>query len=277
LKRFLARQPIFDSQRIVYGYELLCRSGPENHFNAANVSAASASSVDNILLFGIERLAPACRSFLNSTRDFLIGDLALLLPKERVVIEILETIRIDTEIVDVCERLKKAGYLLALDDFQDRPDWKPTVALADFIKVDLMTTSPQDQLRMAQKYLPRNIRMIAEKVETYEEFHRAQAYGYNYFQGYFFSRPEMLSRGDIPSNKLNYLRVLQAVNQPKMDAEHVSERIKAEASVSFRLLRYLNSPVFPLIVEVKSIPHALSLLGERSVRRWVSLIVMSCC
>jgi EAL and modified HD-GYP domain-containing signal transduction protein len=120
------------------------------------------------------------------------------------------------------------------------------------------------------------IRMLAEKVETYDDFQRTPQWVYSYFQGCFFSRPEMLSRGDIPSNKLNYLLVLQAVNREQMDIDDVSERIKAEASLSFGLLRYLNFPTFPLIVEVRSIPLALSLLGERGTRKWVSLIVVAC-
>jgi c-di-GMP-related signal transduction protein len=263
VQRFLARQPIFNSARVVYGYELLFRSGPENRYDAAHADIASAATVDNILLFGMERLTPGCRAFLKCTRDFLIRDFATMLPKDRVVVEILESVPMDNEVHDACRRLKQAGYLLALDDFEDRPDWKPLVAMADFIKVDLLATSRADQLRMAQIYLPTNIRMLAEKVETYEDFHRAKECGYTYFQGYFFSRPEMLSRRDIPANQLNHLRVLQAVNRSPMNAVEVSERIKAEPSLSFRLLRYLNSPVFPLIVEVRSIPHALSLLGER--------------
>jgi c-di-GMP-related signal transduction protein len=120
------------------------------------------------------------------------------------------------------------------------------------------------------------IRMLAEKVETYDDFQRTPQWVYSYFQGCFFSRPEMLSRGDIPSNKLNYLLVLQAVNREQMDIDDVSERIKAEASLSFGLLRYLNFPTLPLIGEVRSIPLALSLLGERGTRKWVSLIVVAC-
>lgn len=276
MQRFLARQPIFNSKRVVYGYELLFRSGPENRYDAFHADMASASTVDSILLFGIERLTAGCRSFLNCTRDFLIRDFATMLPRDRVVLEILETVPMDDEVHDACRRLKQSGYLLALDDFQERPDWKPLVAMADFIKVDLLATSPADQLRLAQTYLPMNIRMVAEKVETYDDFHRTRGWGYTYFQGYFFSRPEMLSRKDIPPNQLNYLLVLQAVNRAHLDIAEVSERIKVEASLSFRLLRYLNSPAFPLIVEVRSIPHARSLLGERGTRKWVSLIAVTC-
>ena len=276
MKRFLARQPIFNCERAVYGYELLYRSGAENRYDAPSVEMASASTVDSLLLFGIDRLTPGCRSFVNCTRDFLVRDFATMLPKDRVVLEMLETIQVDDEVLAACRRLKQIGYLLALDDFLDQPAWKPLVALADFIKVDLLATSPEDQMRLAREYAPLRIRMLAEKVETYEDFHRTQQCGYTYFQGFFFSRPEMLSRRDIPSNKLNYLLVLQAVNREQMDLQDVSERIKAEASLSFRLLRYLNSPAFPLIVEVHSIPHALSLLGERGIRKWVSMIAVAC-
>lgn len=276
MQRFLARQPIFNSARVVYGYELLFRSGPENRYDGTAPDKASASTVDSILLFGMDRLTPGCRSFLNCTRDFLIRDFAIMLPKDRVVLEILESVAMDDEVRNACRRLKNAGYLLALDDFEDRPDWKPLVAMADFIKVDLLATPPADQLRLAQTYLPMNIHMLAEKVETYDDFNRTRAWGYAYFQGYFFSKPEMLSRKDIPQNQMNYLLVLQAVNRADMDIAEVSERIKAEASLSFRLLRYLNSPAFPLIVEVHSIPHALSLLGERGTRKWVSLIAVTC-
>jgi len=276
LKRFLARQPIFNSERVVYGYELLYRSGAGNYYDAPSVDMASASTADNLLLFGIDRLTPSCRSFINCTRDFLVRDFATMLPKDRVVLEMLETIEIDDEVLAACRRLKQFGYLLALDDFLDRPEWQPMVALADFIKVDLLATSADDQLRLAQTYAPMKIRLLAEKVETYDDFHRTRQWGYTYFQGFFFSRPEMLSRRDIPANKLNYLLVLQAVNREQMDIEDISHRIKAEASLSFRLLRYLNSPAFPLIVEVHSIPHALSLLGERGVRKWVSMIAVAC-
>ncbi len=251
MQRFLARQPIFHSARAVYGYELLFRSGPENRYDALQADVASASTVDNILLFGMERLTPGCRAILNCTRDFLIRDFASMLPKDRVVLEILETVPMDDEVHDACRRLKQAGYLLALDDFQERPDWRPLVAMADFIKVDLRATLPADQLRLAQKYLPMKIGMVTEKVETYNDFHRTRRWGYAYFQGYFFSRPEMLTRSDIPANQMNHLLVLQAVNRQPMDVDELSMRIKAEASLSVRLLRYLNSPTFPLLVEVR--------------------------
>jgi c-di-GMP-related signal transduction protein len=276
LERFLARQPIFDARRAVYGYELLYRSGAENRFTGNELDVAAASTLDGLLLFGIERLVPGCRAFVNCTRDFLLREFSTMLPPDRVVIEILETVHIDDELIAACRRLKYAGYLLGLDDFQDEPAWQPLVSLADFIKVDLLATSHDEQVRMARAFLPRQIHLVAEKVETNEDFRRCRDLGFEYFQGYFFSRPEMLARHDIPTRKLNCLRVLQAANALPIDAGHVCECTKAEASFSFRLLRYLNSPVFPLLSEVRSIPHAVSLLGESGIRKWVSMVAVAC-
>jgi c-di-GMP-related signal transduction protein len=276
VEKCLARQPIFNSERDVYGYELLFRSGPQNFFDGSHPEAAAASAVDNLFLFGIERLTQGRRAFINCTREFLLRDFPSTLPSDRVVLEILETIQPDDEIVAACRRLKGMGYLIALDDFQESPAWLPLTEVAAFIKVDLLASSELEQQRLSKTFASKHMRLVAEKVESYEDFERTLGWGYSFFQGYFFSRPEMLTRHDIPSNKLNYLRVLQSVNRPEMNLHDVSERIKAEASLGYRLLRYLNSPAFPLIAEVNSIPHALSLLGERGARRWVSLVAIAC-
>jgi c-di-GMP-related signal transduction protein len=276
LEKFIARQPVFNHSRVVSGYELLFRSGPENFFSSDRPDQAAAATADNLLLIGIDRLTQGRRAFINCTREFLVREFATILPKDLVVFEILETIVPDDELIAACSRLKQAGYLLALDDFRESPEWEPLVALANFIKIDFIATPAEEQQRFARVYPRTGILLIAEKVETYEEFQRSYDWGYSYFQGYFFSRPEMIRHHDVPSYKLNFLRVLQAVNQPEMNFREVSDRIKAETSLSYRLLRYLNSPAFPLATEVHSIPYALSLLGERGVRKWVSLVAVAC-
>jgi c-di-GMP-related signal transduction protein len=276
LQTFLARQPIFNPERVVYGYELLFRSGRENKFGGSPLDVAAASTADNLFLFGIERLTNGRRAFFNCTREFLLRDLVTVLPKDRVVIEILENVEPDEEVAEACRKLKRAGYLLALDDFKDGPAWQVLIPLADVIKVDVLATPPHEQQRIAHAYARAGVHLLAEKVESYEEFQRTLKWGYTFFQGYFFSRPEMLTRRSIPAYKLSYLRVLQAANHPDVDMREIAERIKAEASLSYRLLRYLNSAAFPLLTEIHSIPHALSLLGERGVRRWVSLVAVAC-
>jgi c-di-GMP-related signal transduction protein len=231
LEKFIARQPIFNSGRIVYGYELLFRSGPENFFSHSEPDVACVSATDNLFLIGMERLTQGRRAFVNCTREFIVRDYVTLLPKDGVVIEVLESVCPDEKVISACRRLKEAGYLIALDDFRDSPEWRPLASLADFIKVDILATTPGEQVRLAEKFAP-TVRLVAEKVETYEEFQRTQSLGYSYFQGYFFSRPQMLSHHDIPAGKLNYLLILQAVNRPQFDIEQIAERINSEVSRS---------------------------------------------
>lgn len=276
MQKFLARQPIFNGHRIVIGYELLFRSSLENFFPNAQPDVAAASTADNLFLFGVEQLTRGRRAFLNCTRDFIVRGYPALLPKDRVILEVLENASVDEELVSACRQLKKAGYMIALDDFRNIPEWRPLVALADVIKVDVLATPQQEQFRLAKKFAGSHVRLLAEKVESYDVFDRCLSWGFAYFQGYFFSRPQMLTRHDIPAYKLNYLLVLQAANRSRIDLEEVAERIKSEASLSYRLLRYLNSPVFALVSDVHSIPHALALLGERGVRKWVSLVAIAC-
>jgi c-di-GMP-related signal transduction protein len=144
--------------------------------------------------------------------------------------------------------------------------------LADIIKVDLRATPPAQAAAMVKRHGPWRCRMLAEKVETREEFVAARKAGFVYFQGYFFRKPEMMSTHEIPANQLNYLRMWQAVARPELDIREVEQVIKGEASLCYRLLRYLNSAAFGFGQEIHSIRHALSLLGEREVRRWIRLV-----
>lgn len=276
MQKFLARQAIFNPNRIVFGYELLFRSGPENIFAHPQPDVACVSATDSLFLFGIDRLSQGRRVFVNCTREFFIRDFPFMLPKESVVLEVLESVVLDERLLAACRRLKNAGYLLALDDYRDSPNWRPLLAIADFIKVDLLATPEEEQLRLAKEYSRANIRLIAEKVESYKDFERTRDWGYSYFQGYFFSKPQMLSHHDVPAYKLSYLRILQAANSPSVNMQEIAGQIKGETSLSYRLLRYLNSPAFFLATEIRSIPHALMLIGERGVRRWVSLVAVAC-
>jgi EAL and modified HD-GYP domain-containing signal transduction protein len=193
-------------------------------------------------------------------------------PRDLVVIELLETIKPDAEVVDACRKLKQQGYLLALDDFADTPDWTPLISIADFIKVDFRLTSRLEQRALAARYAEKGIRMLAEKVETQEEFSEAMDMGYSLFQGYFFCRPEMLQQRAIPADKLAYLELLGAAMAPDFDIQGLASKIKHEPSLTFKLLRYLNSAAFGLRCEIDSIPHALSMLGERELRKWIAVV-----
>ena len=276
MKKFVARQPIFDPHQKVYAYELLFRSGMDNFFDASDPDQASTSViVDSLLLMGMEKLTGGDRAFINCTRNVLIKGYAALLPKDKVVVEILESVEPDDEVVGACLRLKRAGFMLALDDFIYEERLEPLLPLIDFVKVDFRETTEMDRRALVEKLSPRGIKMVAEKVETRSELQQASEMGYSYFQGYFFSKPEIVVAQDIPGYKLNYLRVLQAVNQPEINLVELENIIKLEASLTYKLLRYLNSAFFGFRTEIRSIHHALALLGEEELKKWASLIAMA--
>ena len=273
--KFVARQPILGERADLFGYELLFRAGRENRCQAVNLDMATSSVLDTALRLGLEKLTGGRRAFVNCTRDSLINNSASLLPREQVVVEILETSEPDEELLNACRRLKEQGYSLALDDFVDTPAWQPFVALADFIKVDFRLTPRAEQEALAARYRSRGLRMLAEKVETQEEFREAKRMGYSLFQGYFFCRPELMEQRAIPASKLAYLELLQAALQPELDTAALALKIKREASLTFRLLRYLNSAFFGLRSGVRSVQHAVALLGEREMRKWIAVICVA--
>ncbi len=272
--RFVARQPIFDRHQNVCAYELLFRSGFENFYVHADGDAASRTVMDNFFFVGMETLTEGRKAFINCTREVLVKGLASLLPRQRVVLEILEGIEPDVEVVDACQRLKQDGYTIALDDFTEPIRCGALVELADIIKVDFSLAEDETRTALVRDLARPGLSFLAEKVETQDDFNLARTIGYEYAQGYFFSRPQVVSSRDVPSFKLNYLRILQEVSQPDLELGRIETLIKQEASLCFKLLRYLNSALFGFVGEVKTIHHALRLLGERDLRRWVSVVAI---
>ena len=270
--RFVARQTILTADEKVFGYELLFRDGLENIFSAPDADSASRSTLNTSMLIGLDTLCDGRRAFINCTRDILLKEYITLLPSAQVVIEVLETVPADDLVIAACQRMKQAGYMIALDDFAVNDTREALTELADIIKVDLRATSAADAAAMVKKYGPWRCRMLAEKVETREEFITAKAAGFLYFQGYFFRRPEILSTHEIPANQLTYVRMLAAVSQRELDVREIENLMKGEASLCYRLLRYLNSAAFAFASEIHSVRHALSILGEREVRRWIRLV-----
>jgi EAL and modified HD-GYP domain-containing signal transduction protein len=270
--KYLARQPILNRGRELFAYELLFRNSLQNSCDGLDLEIASTSVLDTSFLIGFEKITAGHPMFINCPRDFLLRDYVSLFPPKSVVVEILETVKPDEEVIDACRRLKHAGYSIALDDFVDSPDWAPLVALADIIKVDFRLTGQRERSAIVSRYAGRNIRMLAEKVETQEEFAAGVQMGYSLFQGYFFCRPEMMQHHDLPASKLPYLELLHAATASEFDVQRLALKIKHEPSLTFRLLRYLNSAAFGLRAEVHSVAHALSLLGERELRKWIAVV-----
>jgi EAL and modified HD-GYP domain-containing signal transduction protein len=268
----VARQPIFTAEEKVFGYELLFRDGVEDYFREKDADAASRKTLDSSLQMGLQMLCDGKRAFINCTREVLLKDYVTLLPSPHTVVEVLESVPDDDLVRAALQRLKQAGYLIALDDFTLEDPRAGLVDFADILKVDLQSTTPEERGTLMQRYGPWRSRLCAEKVESRDDFNAAKTAGFVYFQGYFFRRPELVQAKEIPANQLNYIRLLQAVSKPELEVRELEALIKHEASVCYRLLRYLNSAAFGIRNEVHSIRHAITLLGEREVRRWIRLI-----
>jgi c-di-GMP-related signal transduction protein len=272
-ERFIARQPIFDHRLKVFAYELLFRGGPQNVFKPWK-DASNSVIVESTMLFDLQTLTGSAKAFINADQNALLQGAVKLLPPDRIVVEILESVVPTPEVVAACADLRRAGYILALDDFVDHPKWQPMLALARFLKVDFRASDQDARREMARRYLPQGLQLLAEKVETQSELEEGLAMGYTYFQGYFFCKPIMVEGREIPSNKLNYLRLLAAVSSPDFRSEKIEEILKQEPSLVYKLLRYLNSPLLGLRNEVRSISDAIALIGEIEFRRWVSIVAI---
>jgi EAL and modified HD-GYP domain-containing signal transduction protein len=269
---FVARQPIFDTRRQVQGYELLFRSGPANHFPAdADADATRRVIGDTLSVFGLDVLTAGKRAFINFSRDVLLDDSAYLLPPDRTVVELLETIEPDEPVLASCRRLKRDGYRLALDDYVGDPAGEAFIELADIIKVDFRGSTAEQHRLFAERFRPLGIQLLAEKVETWEEWRAAAALGYSCFQGYFFCRPETLSRTALSPSRTNYLRLLEELNRADVDYDRVERIIKLEPPLALKLLSYINSAQFGCEGKVKSIRQAAVLLGQRNLRRWANV------
>jgi c-di-GMP-related signal transduction protein len=276
VETYIARQPIFDLHKRVYGYELLFRSGLDNIFKQEDPDQASSQVIiDSFFLHNISALTGRKRAFINVTRDLLLKEYLLLIPRQLVVVEILENIDPDSEVIAACKKLKKAGYLLAMDDFVYGEKYKPFMDLADFIKIDFLSTAEKERKSLPQNFSPLGIGFLAEKVETPATFQEALESGYTYFQGNFFSKPTIIPGKDLPGYKLHYFRIIQEINRPEISFERLEELIKKEISLSYKLFRYINSAFFGLKNKVHSIQHAMALLGEKEVKKWLSFITLA--
>jgi len=256
----------------VFGYELLFRNGVEDYFNA-DPDLAARSTLDSSLLFGIDTLCDNRRAFVNCTREVLFKDLITLLPPHQAVAEILETVEPEDRVIEACKRLKSFGYMIALDDFAPNDPRIPLCPFADIIKVDVRATKPEERAGIMRRFGSSKCQMLAEKLETPHEFQQARNMGFVYFQGYFFCRPEIVVGREVPASRLHYLRLLEMVSRTEVDLRELEKMLKREPSLCYRLLRYLNSPIFGFALEIKSIRHAIAVLGEREMRRWIRLVV----
>jgi EAL and modified HD-GYP domain-containing signal transduction protein len=276
-KVFIARQPIFDAEQRVFGYELLYRnSSLKNSCESTDGTAATLAVVrDAVLILGTQ-LTGRNKAFINFNPELLKKKVAFTMRPETTVIEIGGSVVADGAALELCRELRREGYTIALDDFDTVSKKAQTlVDVADIIKVDFRQASTEQRANISRSFNRGKLKLLAKKVETMEEFFEARRLGYLYFQGYFFGEPQMVSANTVPGNKMNGLRVLSEINQPNMDFVKLDEIIKRDVYLTFTLLNFINSAYFGLRDGVSSIIQALALLGEREIRKWACLVLMT--
>ena len=272
--RYVARQPIMDRRNRVHGYELLFRAGPEAVFRG-NGDLATRTMLDNTVMFGLERLSGGLPAFVNCTRESLTDDLVSVLPSSMTVLEILEDLEPSPNLIESCRNLKAAGFRLALDDFTWRPGIEPLVALADYIKVDFRQTNAAARAQLLERLCGFTVALVAEKVETESEYKRACDEGFALFQGYYFCRPVLLKSGKVPANQSLHIQILKMLRDDSLELRKLTSLVKQDTSLTYRLLRLVNSPMCAVRQEVRSIRSALLAVGEDTFRKLATLAITS--
>lgn len=273
---YVARQPIFKKNKKIHGYELLFRDGLSNYFSGMDGDLASAKVLSNsFMTMDIEEVTGGALAFINFTQNLLSNMVPLMFPPDRIVVEVLEDVIPEQNVLNACKEIRNKGYVIALDDFSYRSELEPMISMSKIIKLDFRAQS-YDKLEESVRKLARHrVDLLAEKVETYEDFQRAVDMGFSYFQGYFFSKPEILKAKDISSSEMTLLQVMAEVNKEDFQFQKVEEVITRDVSISYKLMRYINSAYFRRGDKISSIKQAIFMLGEKKIRRFVSLIAMS--
>lgn len=273
---FLARQPIFDVHKKVIAYEILYRSSMKNTYDISiNGDLATASVViDALINFGMGQLTSGKKAFINFTRKLLLENLPTLFEAECLTIEILETLDVDDLLIEKCKEFKAKGYTIALDDFVGDERFDALIPYVDIIKVDFLVLKTAGRKYVAEKYLPLGVELLAEKVETKEDLDEAIALGYHYFQGYFFEKPIMCKTKSLDVTTYRYMEILNETMSKEPDFNKMSNIIKNDFSLTYKLLRLINSPAFFTVGQITSVNHAVSLLGINEIRKWATLIML---
>lgn len=274
---YVARQPVFNRKMGLFGYELLYRRSERNYFEGGDPSGATKELVYNtFLVLGLNKLTDGTVGFINFTQELLESEVARILPKDQVVIEILENVQATDKVVAACKTLKEQGYTIALDDFvfnRTDQDYTPLVELADIIKIEFPTSDKEDQRELLRRY-KNKVTFLAEKVETREEYKEAVKMGYDLFQGYFFSKPIMMKSKEIGTQNVHLIHIMEELYTEEPDFSIIADTIQKDLGLSYKLLKMANSIYFGGRYTIKSLTQAVVRLGIVEMKQWISIMLL---
>lgn len=272
----IGRQQILDSKLNTFAYEILFRG--KDFDLSVQESAASATKqviTDTILEIGLNELVGPHLAFINFTAQNLLEKTPLDLPKDRIVIEVLENVTVDRDIIKNLRELSAQGYTIALDDFELSEQWLPLLEFVDIIKLDIMAHSLDETRQLIEKLKPYGLKLLAEKVETHQEFEQLKAWGCELFQGFFFSKPKVVEGKRLGVSQTATIQLLSAINNSDVTFQEIGKIISQDVSLSYKLLHFINSASFTLPAKIDSIQHAITYLGLKEIRRWVNILALS--
>ncbi len=273
---FVGRQAIFDLKMDTYAYELLFRDGDASAANVTDGNRATSQVINNaFLVIGLEQVVQHHYAFINLTREFLLGEIPFPLPPGKVVLEVLEDVAVDSELVASLKDFKNKGYKIALDDFILSDKNSVLVPFADIIKVDLMALTQKELIEQVKLLKQYNVKLLAEKVETKQEYELCKQLGFEYFQGYYFCKPDIVAGKQLPPNRLALLEMISTLQNSDCSFEELEVIISKDVAISYKLLRIINSSFYSLAKPVASIQKALVVLGLQALRNWVTVIGLS--
>ena len=274
---FIGRQPIITADKNIFGYEILFRSAAEENSSGVSVSdnlSATANVLENIYDMGLKVLMGEKPAFINVTPDILKRGMIELLPKDRVVLEILETSKIDDNAVSIIKEFKNKGFSIALDDFSYTEEWEPLLPLSNYVKLDVKQYSKAEIKEMLMILKGYGMKFLAEKVETDEDFQFYKSLGFDFFQGYFFQRPAIVSSVTLDHDYVILLNIFNSF-QSNADIEEIESLFKMAPDLIYRLLTLINSVAYEFIAKISSVKQAIALLGYDNVSRWILTIILA--
>jgi c-di-GMP phosphodiesterase len=272
---YIARQPILDQRLGVIGYELLYRHANTEHARIDDEDLASSAVIlGSFMHIGIDTLVGSALAFVNLSRRFIVDESLLPFFEGQVVLEIREDLEPDEQLLAGLRRLKKLGHQVSLDDFTDRPNRQPLLELADYVKLDVLTQDPARLRKLLGMLRSHAVGVVAKNVETQELHERCQALGFDYFQGFFYCRPKTVAQHGMPPNQAVVLRLIQQLEDPDSDVRDLERVLAQEVTMTYKLLRYVNSAAFARRREIDSLRDAITLIGIDRIRNWAYLILM---
>jgi c-di-GMP-related signal transduction protein len=273
---FVARQPILNLNQEIVAYEILYRRSTENRFPEIDGDQATSDVINSFVQIGFNEISEGKPCFVNFTENLLKLDIPKYFQPGKIVVEVLENVQFTDEVIAICQNLRNEGYKIALDDFvlpeNNDPQVFKMLGVTDIIKVDIRTLSRERQRAMLKVLKKFDVELLAEKVETREEYEQCKKEGYQLFQGYFFSKPSILSTHDIPVLGKLFYNITDELSQPEPNIDKISEMIVRDLAFSYKLLKFVNTPAFNLIYEIKSIQQAIVILGLKEFKKWVYVL-----